>query len=334
MNSVFFLSALSLFVHVSGTSSINEWTHFTNFQERFRKSYDSISALETRFQIFRSNLNEILTHNADTSQNFTLGVNQFSDLTREEFKTKVLNRRSSPVGSFGCSTFATSDTKNLPDSVDWRDHGVVSKVKDQGQCGSCWAFSATAAIESAWAISKGQLLSLAEQEFVDCATGILYGSHGCNGGQEDGGFKYAIKNGQCLTADYPYTSGVSQSGGTCSSCKAAVHISACSDVTPNDQLALKAAVSKQPVSIAIEADTLIFQSYSSGILDSVKCGTELDHAVLIVGYGEEGGQKYWWVRNSWSDTWGDKGYVRIARSESTNDAGICGVAMDPSFPTV
>ena len=122
--------------------------------------------------------------------------------------------------------------------------------------------------------------------------------------------------------------------GSCRSCSAVDHFSSCSDVKANDQISLKGAVAQQPVSIAIEADTKYFQSYSSGVLTSSSCGTNLDHGVLIVGYGAENGIKYWLVKNSWSTTWGDQGYVKIARSDSTNDAGICGIAMQPSFPSV
>jgi C1A family cysteine protease len=142
-----------------------------------------------------------------------------------------------------------------------------------------------------------------------------------------------IEHGQCALSAYPYTSGTGQSG-SCKSCQAVAHVSSCSDVKPNDQISLKAAVAQQPVAIAIEADTRYFQSYSSGVLTSSSCGTTLDHGVLIVGYGTENGIDYWLVKNSWSTTWGDKGYVKIARSDSTNDPGICGIAMDPSFPSV
>jgi cathepsin L len=157
---------------------------------------------------------------------------------------------------------------------------------------------------------------------------------GCNGGQMDGAFKYAIDNGMCTEASYPYVSGVTKTGGNCQSCSAVDHFSSCSDVKPNDQISLKGAVAQQPVSIAIEADTKYFQSYSSGVLTSTSCGQNLDHGVLIVGYGTENGIKYWLVKNSWSTSWGDQGYVKIARSDSTNDKGICGIAMQPSFPTV
>ena len=311
----------------------DDWKHFTNFQERFSKKYSSLFELETRFKIFVSNFHDIMNHNLDQTQNFTLGVNQFSDLTSEEFKSMYVSGLKSNVGSSNCKSFSSS-ASNAPDSIDWRNKGAVTSVKDQGQCGSCWSFSSTGAIEGAWAISKNQLVDLSEQELVDCATGIKYNSHGCNGGQMDGAFKFVIEHGQCADSEYPYTSGVSQTGGSCKSCSNIAHLSSCSDVKPNDQISLKAAVSQQPVSIAIEADTRYFQSYSGGILDSASCGTNLDHGVLIVGYGEDSGKKYWLVKNSWGSSWGEAGYLKIARSDSTNDAGICGIAMDPSFPSV
>jgi len=232
------------------------------------------------------------------------------------------------VGSFGCKSFSSS-ASGAPAEMDWRSKGAVTSVKNQGQCGSCWTFSSTGAIEGAWAISTGQLIDLAEQELVDCA-GTKYGSMGCNGGQMEGAFKYVIEHGQCALSAYPYTA----QDGTCEKCTAVAHLASCSDVKPNDQISLKGAVSQQPVSIAIEADTKYFQSYSGGILTSSSCGTNLDHGVLIVGYGKENGIEYWLVKNSWGTSWGDKGYVKIARSDSTDDAGICGIAMDPSFPTV
>jgi C1A family cysteine protease len=339
-----FTLLLALFVNVFGQSHLRgndahaistqfddkfHWGEFNTFQERFEKRYNSMEEMETRFAIFRKNIINIISHNSDANQNFTMGVNQFSDLTPDEFRMMYVSGLKAEVGSYGCKTFS-SGASGAPSTIDWRTKGAVTSVKDQGQCGSCWSFSSTGAVEGAWAISKGQLTDFSEQELVDCATGISYGSHGCNGGQMEGAFKFVIENGQCTLSSYPYTA----KDGTCQKCSAVAHISSCSDVKPNDQLSLKAAVAQQPVAVAIEADTRYFQSYSGGILDSASCGTSLDHGVLAVGYGEENGQKYWLVKNSWGTTWGDKGYVKIARSDSTNDAGICGIAMDPSFPSV
>ena len=307
----------------------DEWNQFSNFQERFSKKYNTLQEMETHFQTFRTNIRNIILHNLDSTKNFTMGINQFTDLTPQEFKEQFVGGMKTPLGSYGCSTYSSGAT-GTPSSIDWRTKGAVTSVKDQGQCGSCWTFSATGAVEGAWAISKGQLIDLSEQELVDCATGISYGSHGCNGGQMEGAFKFIIQNGLCSLASYPYTA----KDGTCQQCSTVSHITSCSDVKPNDQVSLKAAVAKQPVAVAIEADTRYFQSYSGGVLTSTSCGSNLDHGVLVVGYGTENGIDYWLVKNSWGTSWGEKGYVKIQKSSSTNEPGICGIAMNPSFPTV
>lgn len=310
--------------------------------------------------------------NSSSSIGFRLGVNLFSDLTPEEFKARISNPLLAPssvefefvnvnrsknglrgsgsgsdsgaegrvveVGSYGCGVYSNNGAGGLPASVDWRKRGAVTSVKDQGQCGSCWAFSSTGAVEGAWALAGNTLQDLSEQQLVDCASGLAYGSRGCSGGQMEGGFKYISKNGQCALAAYPYVSGTTQTEGNCAAaqCKAVAHVKSCFDVEPMNSLALQAAVAQQPVAVAIEADTRYFQSYSSGVLDAETCGTNLDHGVLVVGYGtDENGKDYWLVKNSWSAAWGEDGYVKIARSTSSKkEAGICGIAMQPSFPVV
>lgn len=311
---------------------IHKWDKFIDYFTEYNRYYNSFTEITDRFNIFHDNLYFINDHNANANSSFTLGINQFTDMTNQEFKDRFVNGLGAVVGSTSCKSFS-STASGAPSSIDWRAKGAVTSVKDQGQCGSCWTFSATGAIEGAWAISTGKLIDFSEEELVECA-GLKYGSMGCNGGQMDGAFKYVIENGQCTLSSYPYTSGTGQSGSCKTSCTPVATLSSCSDVVPNDQISLKGAVAKQPVSIAIEADTRYFQSYTSGILDSTSCGTNLDHGVLIVGYGEQNGMKYWNVKNSWSSSWGDNGYVKILRSDSTNDKGICGIAMQPSFPNV
>ena len=309
----------------------NSWIQFNQFQKRFNKLYTTLDEFEKRFSIFKMNLRTIIEHNSNPNQNFTMSINPFTDLTPEEFKIQYASGYK-PLQSYGCVSY-TNHGSDLPTQLDWVSKGVVQSVRDQGQCGSCWAFATTANAESVWAISTGELPDLSEQYLVDCATGFGYFNMGCNGGQPDSALKYMINKGQCSEYTYPYTA----KQGNCDVCSqpSDVTFSSCYDVKSNDQLSLKNAVLKNPVVVAIEADTKYFQSYSSGILtESIKCGTNLDHAVEIVGYGSENGIKYWKVRNSWSSSWGEDGYVRIERSDSTNDPGVCGIAMEPSFISI
>jgi len=164
---ILFLASL-LFVS-SVEENNNDFKQFTNFQAKFNKFYNTIEEFEMRFVIFRTNLRNIILHNLDHSQNFTMGINQFTDLTAEEFKTQFTGGLKTEVGSYSCGKYSNHED-NLPEVVDWIKKGVVNPVRDQGQCGSCWAFATTANSESVWAIYSGKLLDLSEQYLVDCAT--------------------------------------------------------------------------------------------------------------------------------------------------------------------
>jgi len=261
----------------------------------------------------------------------TMAINEFTDLTSNEFAIgriggyvpRRLRRSSKSV---------TPSKVALPNSVDWTTQGAVTPVKNQQQCGSCWAFSTTGSVEGAEKIYKGKLVSLSEQMLVDCSGN--YGNQGCNGGLMDDAFQYIIHTGGlCSEAAYPYTA----QDGTCqsSSCSLVPQsaITAYTDVTSDSDVALATAVAQQPVSVAIEADQASFQSYSSGVM-TAGCGTALDHGVLAVGYGTDGGVDYWKVKTSWGASWGMSGYILLARGASYNGgAGQCGIYSEPSYPT-
>ena len=315
----------TIFLTLFTLTHANNWEKFYDFIQKFRPLYHSKEIFEKRFDIFSENMMFIEKIN-NLQSNYTLGITKFADMTEKEFSEYHLKDFSI---SRSCSLYKPTGD-NIPKSIDWREHNKVSSVKDQGQCGSCWSFSASGAMEGAWAIAKDNLISLSEQQLVDCSSTFEYGNHGCNGGLMDGAFNYAIHEGMCSEEEYPYHA----KQGECMNCDIVASFENCNDVPPNDQVSLAEAVSKGPVSVAIEADTRTFQLYTSGVITSDACGTNLDHGVLIVGYGEESDIPYWLVKNSWGSSWGEDGYVKIQKSSSTNDEGVCGIAMQPSFPIV
>jgi C1A family cysteine protease len=286
-----------------------------------------------RSAIFEANLARVTAHNAK-GHPWTMAMNEFGDLTPKEFAAGRIGgykhrklRRGAPAGDLVVNK---PSTVGLPSSVDWVSQGVVTPVKNQGQCGSCWSFSTTGAVESINAINGNQLISLSEQQLVDCSSSE--GNQGCNGGLVDQAFQYIIDNGGiCLESAYPYQA----VQGTCQAqtCTSAATISSFTDVTADSDAALAAAVAQQPVSVAIEADQASFQFYSGGVMTAA-CGTNTDHAVLTVGYGTDSGVEYWKVKNSWGASWGEAGYIRLARGESYNGGqGQCAIYSDPSYPT-
>jgi len=296
---------------------------WVKFKSDYNKDYSGNGVDEqTKFEVFKANVDVIEEHNAK-KLSYWLGVNEFADLTWEEFSSTHLGYNTASVGS-GLTKVPFTPMTDVPDSIDWVAKGGVTGVKNQGQCGSCWAFSSTGALEGAMFVASGKLISLSEEELVQCDTL----DHGCQGGLMDNAFDWVQKNGICSEADYPYSSG----GGTTGSCQKdkcspSVIITGHTDVPSKDETALKAAVAQQPVAVAIEADKAAFQLYSGGVLDSTACGTNLDHGVLVVGYGTDGAD-YWKVKNSWGASWGEQGYIRMVRNKNE-----CGIAQQPSYPT-
>jgi C1A family cysteine protease len=292
------------------------------------KQYSSFSNLVDRFAIFQDNMDWIYIENTK-GHTWTVGITPWADMTNDEYR-EFLRKQSFGLQKNYCKSRSFSGS--IESSVDWRSNGVVTKVKDQGQCGSCWSFSTTGAVEGAYALKTGILKSLSEQQLVDCASS--YGNHGCNGGMMDNAFSYIIDNGITSEIDYPYISGTTKTGGTCKSFTPVVKLDGCYDI-PANELSLTLALQTQPISVAIEADSKTFQLYKSGIYSDTTCGTNLDHGVLAVGFGTSSGQDYYIVKNSWSTSWGDAGYIYIARnSVASSTKGICGIAMETSAPVV
>lgn len=305
--------------------SRNEYKHeFETFRHQYRKSYSSRDEYDRRFSIFIQNYDKINDHN-DKKLPWVMGVNEFTDLTWDEFKTLKLgyeNRRRS-----GNIIYSFSDNQTLPEQVDWTSKGVVSEVRNQGQCGSCFAHSSVEAVESAIAIKTGTLQKLSVQHAMDCSR--PEGDQSCEGGLMDYVFQFIIDNhGICSDQDYPYLA-VDEA---CKSCTPVATIKSFVDVEHNNEDALLKAVSKQPISVAIEADQYTFQFYQGGVFDG-SCGTNLDHGVLLTGYGTDDGKDYWKVMNSWGESWGENGYIRMIR-RGGKGPGQCGIAMDASFPVV
>ncbi|XP_015787203.1 cathepsin L1 [Tetranychus urticae] len=302
---------------------------WSQFKQKHGKVYASEEEESTRKLIFTRNLNKIVKHNerADSGlETYRKGINQFTDMEFTEIKEKILQTRSSsPVNSPYLHNKKAFQLDELPKSVDWRAKGLVTPVKDQGACGSCWAFASVAGIEGAWAKAKGKLVSLSEQQILDCAT---KGNYGCRGGFIDNALDYVIEEGGIDTeASYPYEALQGQCWFTFTDVGA--KISNFVGIPQNDEDALVSAVALNPVSIGIDAED-DFVAYESGIFTTSTCTTtDINHGVTVVGYDSQNSTDYYIIKNSWGTSWGENGYIRMARGKN-----LCGVANMAYYPIV
>lgn len=335
----------------------NIWT-FDEWLAEFGQHPNPLShtkSLELRKEHYNANLEKIKAHNSQ-GHSWSMGLNNYADLTPDEFaslRNKKMCGSHMEKGAvrhkercdkrLGTTLGAEKKEKvernpNNPKDVDWRKHDAVTSVKTQGACGACWSFASTGAIEGAWKLAGGKMTDLSEQQLIDCNTGDIYGEEansGCQGGTMDPAFEYIMKNKGITTAKkYPYL----ETQNSCNKTLAKDHIvnlKGYQDVTVGSEEALENALAKGPVALGIEADETKFQLYHKGIF-SGPCGEKLDHGVLAVGYGEENGKKYWLVKNSWGESWGEGGYIRIERGKQLKDGqnGLCGVLSMPTYPII
>lgn len=264
----------------------------------------------------------------------------FMDLTGDEFERLLLGYRPSSDDVFREYAHGPAEGPELNRNVyvDWRDHGAITEVKNQRQCGSCWAFSTTGSVEGAHYLATGELLSLSEQELVECDRV----DQGCGGGLMDNAFKFIMRNdGIDTEEDWPYTSGLGGPVPKCNTTKATarrrVTIDGYNDVFPNET-ALQKAVVEQPVSVAVDAR--LWQFYGSGVFNGLfgMCGEQLNHGVLLVGYNraplDNTTRPYYVVKNSWGPEWGEGGYIRLAMDRDVYQYGLCGIAKAASYPFI
>jgi len=302
-------------------SELEYQSAFTFWMQEHQKSYPH-DAFHYRYNIFKSNMNFVDAHNKGT-HTFEVGMNKFADLTSEEFAAIYLGTRYTAPK---VTNTPTVSQVNAPASVDWRTKGAVTKIKDQGQCGSCWAFSTTGSTEGCHFLSKMKLVSVSEQNLMDCST--AQGNQGCDGGLMTQAMDYIISNkGIDTEASYPYTA----EDGTCTfqSSNVGATLTSYVNVNQGDENDLMAKVVMAPTSVAIDASQSSFQLYTSGVYYEPSCSsTQLDHGVLAVGYGTSSGSDYWIVKNSWGTSWGMSGYIWMSRNKSNN----CGIATMATLP--
>uniref|UniRef100_A0A914WAQ5 Cathepsin L-like n=1 Tax=Plectus sambesii TaxID=2011161 RepID=A0A914WAQ5_9BILA len=316
------------------TDDNNELADWEAYKEMHGKVYTSESEDSERLQIFLTAQQTIREHNeayARGEKDFYLGLNHLSDLLPEEYN--ILNGfiplSDDSLANDNYTTILPPINVKLPRSVDWRRRGYVTPVKNQGRCGSCWSFGATGALEGQTKRKTGRLVSLSEQNLVDCSG--KYGNHGCKGGNAERAFQYIRDNrGIDTERSYPYEGIQSR----CRFNRQFVGANARGFVTVygGDERRLQHAVATVgPVAVAINASPLTFRNYKGGVHYHPECSPRgINHAVLVVGYGSLNGKDYWLVKNSWGTGWGDRGYIRMARNRGNN----CGIASYGSYPQI
>lgn len=319
------VAAVTLYSYESSNDKLENHA-FDAWKLKYNKRY-SVKEEAYRLGVWLSNFAFVESHNKRYEageETYNLEMNEFADMDTAEFKAKYLISFPTDSATSKCNG-GQAPSGNIPDEIDWSTKGAVTPIKNQGQCGSCWAFSTTGSVEGAYFLSQNKLESFSEQQLVDCSTS--YGNQGCNGGLMNLSFFYIKDHGITTESKYPYK-GV---GSTCkyNDADKVWTVSECTEVTVDKEQSLLDAIAKTPVSVAIQANHLSFQLYKSGVY-SGNCGTNLDHGVLAVGYGTLSGKKYYKVKNSWGNTWGEKGFIFIER---TGDGkGKCGIQMAASFP--
>jgi len=304
------------------------------FKRKYNKVYPQASEEAKRHAIWYNNTQLIHAHNElykEGKTTFRLGPNSNMDLTAKEFAARF-NGFKNKTGFAGVPEVSDVDIKDLPAEVDWVKKGYVTPIKNQQQCGSCWAFSATGSMEGAHFKATGKLVSLSEQNLVDCSD--AEGNMGCDGGLMDQAFNYTVINkGIDTEASYPYKAVDQQCMFNASNVGAT--ISKWTDIPSGSEPDLmKAIATVGPISVAIDASQYTFQLYSSGIYYDPNCSSQfLDHGVLAVGYGSKKtgvNKDYYLVKNSWGTDWGMKGYIEMSRNRNNN----CGIATQSSYPVV
>lgn len=302
-------------------------TEFLEWSRFYNRSYASESEFELRFKLWRKNRRFVEKHNTDASKTHKLALNHFADRTDEERQSYTRgHRHHHHHGGLVQDQSLGTELTQLPVSVDWRAHNAVTAIKDQGHCGGCWAFSTIVGIEGLYAIKNGSLKVFSEQNLLDCSH--LGPNSGCSGGDPQFAYNYT-KGGIETDEEYPFA-GVDQKCMKNLSLPA-FKIQGYAQVPPNDNLALAAAVARQPVSICIDGDQTDFLLYTGGIYQSPDCTTNLGHCLAIVGYGTEDGTDYWIVKNSYGTTWGEGGFIRMIKQNETGP-GICGITLEAVYP--